>query len=923
MRKGKMLGKIFGIALVLVVIGSMLGGAPSATGVALVDGTSSIALDVPHFSQCDGRWESEPYAYMDATKYYTYDGYTAKGTICNWGCALTCVAMVLNYYDYFLGDTNPYDLNQWLVENDGYTAVNDVNWSSVEQYSNAEERGIDYVGKVWSRGNGANAAEVSVIGDEINSGHPLIVSVGDHYVVITGMEGDTFYINDPYYPEKTTLSSYSNTIYSARVYHGTPQSPIYGDEEWANPPQLVEPGAIIEITPRWSDTLTPTFQWDEVPEADYYGLYIKDLLKDEIVFNSEIDYGRIYGNKVNHHLSFELPDEYKLDYSIYRWNMASHSSAGWSYERNDGGEKYSDRLYFTTYVKGTDVSEYQGQIDWDKVPDEYKFAFCRATIGETEDDEFARNVEQANKKMLVGVYHAAQPDNLEKDATVDEVKGDAKAEAEYFLSIAQKYIKPGYLRPILDVERIGELNEAQLTTWVDEWIRIVKNKSGVEPILYTSPSFANENLADSVSKYDLWIAHFVCSGGATCPPDPVTWNGRPKLAETPWKDKDWSFWQYADIQNKYNTNKIHILGIELWNRVDLDVFNGNISELEKKFVITPAEEQPKPVSASDIVLVMDISGSMDWTWKGEGKLTSAKEAAKALIGSISSGSRVAVTTFADTAQTSVGLTSDFSVTRAGIEELHADGDTNIGDALTKALDELETASETGARKAIVFFTDGHITTGLDEDEVLAGPVNEAVDRQIAIHAIGYGDPSYLHDEFLKKMADNTGGKYYPATKAFQLQNVFIEAGQTAEGWEIEATFTGSVKHQETVIAGEFDLASRPESLKVILNWPGSDLDLKIFDPRGRELDYLAPTITYSGDVKPEYVVIERPFPGTWTAKVHGKTVVSPTEYCLWIATHTGAHTSSSFTQFIPLVVSVVLLFFIVGYFARRSIGKKV
>jgi GH25 family lysozyme M1 (1,4-beta-N-acetylmuramidase) len=38
---------------------------------------------------------------------------------------------------------------------------------------------------------------------------------------------------------------------------------------------------------------------------------------------------------------------------------------------------------------------------------------------------------------------------------------------------------------------------------------IVKSRTGVEPILYTSPSFANDYLDNTVkNKYNLWIAHW-------------------------------------------------------------------------------------------------------------------------------------------------------------------------------------------------------------------------------------------------------------------------------------------------------------------------------------------------------------------------------------------------------------------------------
>ncbi len=230
MKKGKLIGKIFGIALVGLMIGAMLGGTLGSASVASAAGGSSVSLDVPYFSQCDGRWGSDQMGTSDCI----------LGDYQNWeiscGCAVTSVAMVLDYYgveaddltynSYSPHDTNPKDLNQWLRGNGGYS-VNNIIWDTVEvkDYSNAKERGIDFVeSENWV--GGINAAEVSVITNELNSKHPVIVNVGGHWVVITGMKGETFYINDPWFVEKTTLASYSNTIYGLRVYHGTPAGKV-------------------------------------------------------------------------------------------------------------------------------------------------------------------------------------------------------------------------------------------------------------------------------------------------------------------------------------------------------------------------------------------------------------------------------------------------------------------------------------------------------------------------------------------------------------------------------------------------------------------------------------------------------------------------------------------------------------------------
>lgn len=124
---------------------------------------------------------------------------------------------------------------------------------------------------------------------------------------------------------------------------------------------LYSPGKII-------DTLTPIFQWNEVPNADFYGLYIRDIEADKLVFNSENENIRITGN------SYKLPTGILEWGKPYCWNMRSHSATGWS--------EYSKSLCFFTGVPGIDVSYHNGIIEWDKVALEgYKFAFIKATTG--------------------------------------------------------------------------------------------------------------------------------------------------------------------------------------------------------------------------------------------------------------------------------------------------------------------------------------------------------------------------------------------------------------------------------------------------------------------------------------------------------------------------------------------------------------
>ena len=105
-----------------------------------------------------------------------------------------------------------------------------------------------------------------------------------------------------------------------------------------DPPTLVSPGTASppgEII----DTLTPTFQWESVSNADYYGLYISEYPygSEHLIFESDVHYGPLYGT------SFELPSGYLELGKRYRWDMNSYNnSVGWG--------SVSPELYFQTYT---------------------------------------------------------------------------------------------------------------------------------------------------------------------------------------------------------------------------------------------------------------------------------------------------------------------------------------------------------------------------------------------------------------------------------------------------------------------------------------------------------------------------------------------------------------------------------------------
>ena len=119
---------------------------------------------------------------------------------------------------------------------------------------------------------------------------------------------------------------------------------------------------------------------------------------------------------------------------------------------------------------------------------------------------------------------------------------------------------------------------------------------------------------------------------------------------------------------------------------------------------------------TDIVLVMDTSGSMDFRMDkdknarpGESRLDYAKTAANDLVNSVVKNGndvRVAVVSFNKDAKTVVGYTSDKGELRRGINGLGADDGTNweAGLAAANGL-----TARDGAKKYIVFLSDGEPT----------------------------------------------------------------------------------------------------------------------------------------------------------------------------------------------------------------------
>lgn len=192
----------------------------------------------------------------------------------------------------------------------------------------------------------------------------------------------------------------------------------------------------------------------------------------------------------------------------------------------------------------------------------------------------------------------------------------------------------------------------------------------------------------------------------------------------------------------------------------------------------PSGLQSYAVPVRDVLLIMDISGSMeqkDLLLKGHPaqRLDAVREAADRFIAGRRS-DRIGIILFAEQANLYVPLTVDLSTLRtmlAGAEVGLLGGKTAIGDALGLAVSYLE---KSGAeQKVAVLLTDGVNNAG---SIMPADALKRAEDAGVTVYTIGVGtdaDPQRGIDRpLLETIASRTGGLFFMVDNAPGLEEAY-------------------------------------------------------------------------------------------------------------------------------------------------------
>jgi Ca-activated chloride channel family protein len=199
-----------------------------------------------------------------------------------------------------------------------------------------------------------------------------------------------------------------------------------------------------------------------------------------------------------------------------------------------------------------------------------------------------------------------------------------------------------------------------------------------------------------------------------------------------------------------------------------------------------------PVERASIMLVTDVSGSMEATDVAPNRLTAVKKAANNFVASVPHQVNVGLLAFNDVPRVLQSPTADHEAVHAAIERMRSSGGTATGDAIATALKVLQRVPGEGGRRppaAIVLISDGASTKGADP----ISTAEVAGRRKVPIYTVALGTESGTitvprdgggsvrrpvppDPDSLERIARASGGKAFTADTSEGLSEVYERLG---------------------------------------------------------------------------------------------------------------------------------------------------
>jgi len=224
----------------------------------------------------------------------------------------------------------------------------------------------------------------------------------------------------------------------------------------------------------------------------------------------------------------------------------------------------------------------------------------------------------------------------------------------------------------------------------------------------------------------------------------------------------------------------------------------------------PQRTVAAPERAATVMMVTDISGSMNATDVEPNRITAAVDSAKRLTDELPETFRLGLVTFSDFAEMRAAPTTDRAAVRGALDRLTAVGGTAMGLGLERGLEAAKTpvanADGTGTRRlpaVLVLLSDGKDTQGG------VGPIEVAEQARqagIPIFAVALGTPDgevEVQDSFglttriqvppdtetLKEIARISKGRFYEAADSAKLEEIYAGLGTRLSSKQVKEEVT--------------------------------------------------------------------------------------------------------------------------------------